>query len=282
MVTGQKTIPIKNKDLATESVKELSIQVNLNGLSFCILNHTDNVIELLEYLPLEHKTTPFKILEHLKSFIKTKELTNQNFDEVIVVHHNELSTFVPKELFVEANSADYLKLNSKILQTDFISHDELYVNKIVNVYVPYVNINNYIFDTFGAFTFKHSSTVLVNSILQANIDLQSPTVFINVNASSFEFVALKNKNLVLYNTFEYASPEDFIYFILFTMEQLGYDPETVTIQLTGQIKENDDLYNILYTYVRHVNFYDYQPAFNLEKINGSDSSLVHFLILNSF
>ena len=60
--------------------------------------------------------------------------------------------------------ADYLKFNSKILSNDYITHDDLAQGDIVNVYVPYVNINNFIYDTYGAFEFNHYSTILLNTL----------------------------------------------------------------------------------------------------------------------
>lgn len=265
--------------MTTQNIKELSIQVNLNGLSFCVLNRTDNSIELLEHLPFEYKVTPFKALEALKAYLEQNKLIEVEFSEVTVIHHNELSTFVPKDLFNEKHSADYLKFNSKILQTDFISHDELVINNSVNVYVPYININNFVFDNYGEFTFKHSSTVLVNSILQSKLDLNAPFVYINVNKTSFEFIAVANGKLELYNTFEYTTAEDFIYFVLFTMEQLNYNPDQVKILLSGVINQDDDLYNLLYTYVRYIDFIEEFCSFSSKPNITIDHK--NFLLLNS-
>ncbi|MDT0558884.1 DUF3822 family protein [Ichthyenterobacterium sp. W332] len=267
--------------MTTKSIKELSIQVNLNGLSFCILNRTDNLVELLEELPLDSKVTPFKILEILKEFLNTHNLISKQFSELIIIHHNDLSTFVPKELFDEKHSADYLKFNSKILKTDYITHDEIVVNNSVNVYVPYININNYIFETFGEFTYKHASTALVNSILQSSIDTD-PLVFLNVNRTTFDFVAISKKELLLYNSFEFYTPQDFIYFVLFTMEQLGLDPNEVNINLSGQINMHDDLYEILYTYVRHIEFVNEFCSYDFNETTCKESLHQHYLVLNSF
>lgn len=281
MEIGLKTIQSKN-NLNQNHIKDLSIQISLNGLSFCILNRTQNKIELLKQLPFDKKANPFEILEQLKTALESDSELSQSFSSVLVIYQNELSNLVPKALFDEQQSADYLKFNSKILKTDFISYDEIAINESVNVYVPYVNINNFIFDSFGAFEYKHASTILIDTILQKEITSHDAIIYLNINLQNFELVALKDKKLQLYNSFEYTTKEDVIYFLLFTIEQLHYNPETVKLKLMGTIEKDDDMYALIYTFVRFVEFYN--PSYNFEF--KSDLEPIHkhkdTIILNSF
>ena len=207
---------------------------------------------------------------------------SDEFDTITLIHQNELSTLVPKEFYDENNKADYLKFNTKILKTDFITHDDIIVNKSVNVYIPYININNYIFETFGEFTYKHSSTVLLDTVLQKTQESNNTEVHIHVNSTMIEVTVVENNQLQLFNVFEYHSKEDFIYYVLFVFEQLNLDVETTVIYLSGTINKEDELYNLLYTYVRHVEFENLNFKYNFsEKIN-KDQLHHHYLILNTF
>ena len=172
-----------------------------------------------------------------KRFYKTSLTTFR------LLHVNELSTLVPKPLFNEDNLADYLKFNSKILKSDFITYDSISVNDSVNVYVPYVNMNNYIYDMFGSFTFKHFSTILIETILAAEKHSETPKVFANVSTDHFEIVVVNKGELILYNTFEYSTKEDFMYYLLFTTEQLQLNPETFNLIFIGDIDQRDELYH---------------------------------------
>jgi hypothetical protein len=268
--------------LTKNSIKELSIQVNLNGLSFCILNRTSNAIELLKTIVFEQKVTPFEVLNRLKAELSTNTEFSEDFDAVILIHQNELSTLVPKALYDENHKADYLKFNSKILRTDFISQDELTVNDSINVYVPYVNINNYVFETFGTFIYKHSSSVLIDTILQKNKSTEIPEVNININNSTLELLVVDKKQLLLFNVFEYSTKEDFIYYVLFVFEQLKLDTETTSVKLSGLIDKEDEIYTILYTYVRHISFTDTGYNFEVSDVTNSENLHHNYLILNSF
>lgn len=282
MEIGVKTFQTRNKVLTKNNIKELSIQVNLNGLSFCILNRTSNTIEFLNSISFHHKLNPFDVLNRLKTELSANSVFSDEFDSITVVHQNELSTLVPKALYDENNKADYLKFNTKILKTDYITHDDITVNDSVNVYIPYININNYIYETFGEFTYKHSSTVLVDTLLQKKHQSDSIDVYLHVNSNTIEIAVIDKQQLQLFNTFEYHSKEDFIYYVLFVFEQLSLDVETTVIYLSGVINQDDDLYSLLYTYIRHVEFEKMNFTYTFsEKI---DTKRLHqyYLILNTF
>ena len=110
--------------MTKNNIKELSILVNLNGLSFCILNRTSNTIEFLNTIPFEQKLNPFDALNRLKAELSSNTVFSENFDALLVIHQNELATLVPNALYSENNKADYLKFNSKILKTDFSRKNE--------------------------------------------------------------------------------------------------------------------------------------------------------------
>jgi hypothetical protein len=281
LVTGLKTIQPLIK-LELKILKKLSIQISLSGLSFCTLNITDSKVTYLKRLDFKGKVTPEVLLEHLKNTIAEEPLLKNTFDSVLVFFQNDLSNLVPEEFFNEQNSADYLKFSSKIIKTDFISHDHIKANKSVNVFVPYMNINNYLFEVYGEFEYKHASTILLEHALMQEKNSKGDTIYINVEPLHFEMVVVENGQLQLYNTFEYDTKEDFIYFILFTIEQLQLNSETVVMKLTGSIDKGDALYQILYTYIRFVAFNKPSKKYTFDTDYGSTSKHQHTLILNSF
>ena len=268
--------------MTKKNIKELSIQVNLNGLSFCILNRTSNTIEFLNTIQFHHKLNPFDVLNRLKTELSANSVFSDEFDTVTVIHQNELSTLVPKTLYDENNKADYLKFNTKILKTDFIADEDIAVNDSVNLYIPYININNYIFETFGEFIYKHSSTILIDTVLQKSSQNSNAVMYLHVNISMIEVAVVENGQLQLFNVFEYYSKEDFIYYVLFVFEQLKLDVETITVHLSGNIDKNDELYDLLYTYVRHVEFEKLNFSYNFSENIDTDKLHHHYLILNTF
>jgi len=279
METGLKTFQTNN-NLDNKLQNKLSIQVSLSGLSFCVLNKPSNTVLYHSEIIFKKILPPAEVLKQLKAHLSSDKLFQQDFNDVILIHDNALAALVPKTLFNKDNLSDYLKFNSKILNNDFITFDELTQNEIINVYVPYVNINNFIFDTYGTFEYNHYSTLLINILFEIHNGVTNPCMYVNIRSSHFEIVILKNKELILFNSFEYKTEEDFVYYILFTAEQILLDPETFPLMLMGKINKNDALYNAAYTYVRKVSVYNQEPKFIL-KHEDKESFIQNFVLQNS-
>lgn len=260
--------------------QELSIQLSLSGLSFCILQRDTNIISTLKEVPFEKRLNPLEVQDQLEHLFNTEEALQDSFSKVFLIHENELSALVPKPLFNEECLADYLKFNSKILKSDFITFDDIEINDSVNVYVPYVNINNFIYDKFGAFTFKHFSTILIQQILLIEKNTETPKVYVHLNSNHFEIIIVEKGKLILYNTFEYTSKEDFIYYVLFTAEQLKLNPETLNLTFIGNVIKHDDFYNIAYKYIRHVNFGNRNDSYKY--LENPETDYSNFTLINSF
>jgi len=280
METGQRII-LPNNNIDQDQYNILSIQVSLSGLSFCVLNSDTNTFNYYKHQKFDKKLNPGEVLDKLVHCFNTDKSLQQPFKSVKVIHDNELSTLVPKPLFNEEFLADYLKFNSKILRTDFITYDTISANDSVNVYVPYVNINNYLYDRFGAFEFKHCSTIILETILSTEKHSTNAKMFVNVGDEHFEIIVLENNQLKLYNTFGYHTKEDFIYYILFTAEQLDLNPEEFPLVLLGNIKESYSLYEIAYTYIRNVSILKSQNMPKIATDINGDLNL-NFILTHSF
>lgn len=228
-----------------------------DGFSFSISDKEDNerkfIVETLTF-DVQNATPQEQINFLAHSFLENEHLSNQTFESVQMVHANNLSTFVPKPFFKEENMAEYLKYNIKVLQNDLIVYDAIEGSEMMNVYIPFVHLNNFFFDKFGSFIYKHSATVWIESLLASSDKSEKEKFFVNVENGFFQIAIIKNKELILYNAFNYKTKEDFIYYILFTAEQLKMNPDEFHLFLSGQIDEASVLYKIVYTYVRNVHF----------------------------
>jgi len=282
METGLRfMVPTTNNIKKTSNLK-LSIQVSLNGLSFCILNLETQTIDYLRNFGFDKKLNPKEVLFRLQNYFNSEKQLQQTFFAIIVIHKNELSTMVPSALFNEDNLADYLKFNNKILSTDYIAFDKININDSVNVYIPFVNINNYLYERFGEFTFKHFSTILIEQILNAEKNSEKPKMYVNIDDGNFEMIVADKGKLILYNSFEFKTKEDFIYYILFTAEQLKLNPETFELIFTGNTDSKDEIYSIAYKYVRFVFFSKRLDSYKYSDQAQPENNHSQFVLLNSF
>jgi hypothetical protein len=241
-----------NKNIEATSNRKLSIQFSLDGFSFCISNTHLEVLEFSSYYFSETVNSPELVLEKLQEIFKTEKSLQGDFESVTVIHQNNLSTLVPNKYFKENTLKNYLKYSLKTIATDLIVFDNLEFLNTKNVYIPFVNINNFLFQNFGEFEYKHHSSILLEKLfLQSNVSLH---FYINISHGIFDIVVIEDAKLLFYNIFEYQTKEDFIYYVLFTLEQLELNPEETIISLLGDIDKESSLFKILYTYVRNICF----------------------------
>jgi hypothetical protein len=139
-------------------------------------------------------------------------------------------------------------------------------------------MNNYFIDQFGTFDYKHANSILVQKLLEVSKNNDERKMFVHVSETHFEIVIVQNQKLQLFNTFDYKTSEDFIYFILFTAEQLHLNPESFKLELLGKIKEGDALDKIAYKYVRNVSLFDVSSIQN--QFTESENR-EHFILLHS-
>ena len=261
--------------------KKLSIQVSLNGLSFCILNQQKNRIIYFKRLDFERQLDPVRLLSEIELIYEREEELKQPVDQVILLFNNALFSLVPEDMFDEDNASDYLKFNTKILKTDFIAFDGLKQN-IINVYIPYANITNYFFDKYGEFEYRHSLSVLIDSLLSLPPDKETTKVYLHSHLSSYELVVIENGKLVLANSFEYETKEDFLYYILFTAEQLKLDPLNIDLILLGDITKDSEEYKMAWNYVKNISFLGPFHPFSFEENSRPQKELSEYLLLKSF
>jgi len=156
---------------------------------------------------------------------------------------------------------EYLQFNLKVLKNDFITYDVIEIAEIVNVYIPLIHINNFLFEKFGSYEYKHSSTVLIESLLKETHNSDATHFYVNVENDIFQILILKNKKVTFFNTFGFKTREDFIYYILFVIEQLQMNPEEIKLTFLGDIDKESELYEIAYKYIKNINFF--QPNYNI-------------------
>ena len=246
----------KTSNILLKNTKDtkLSIQFNLGGFSFCISETLSNkIVYFSEYLFEEIQTTPENLLLKIKEIFKKDTHLQHDFSSVLVIHQNNLATLVPNKYFNEDNLIDYLNFNVKTLVTDFIAFDTLETVEAKNVYVPYININNYLFQNFGEFHYKHALSVFIEKLIKKE-NYINKTMFVNVTENSFDVVVLEHKKLIFANSFSFETEQDFIYYILFTAEQLKLNVEEFKLFFTGTIETTSNLYTIAYKYIKNIAF----------------------------
>lgn len=261
----------------------LSIQLSLDGFSFSTLDIDQKKVLQVTHVKYEQfASTPELLLENVKKVFSKEKALQKRYASVNITHVNDLSVLVPKPLFDENKIKDYIKYSSKTFEQDYVVHDEIEDHEMINVYIPFVNVNNFFLERFGGFEYKHFSSVLIDSLLKTYQYSQHPHLFAYVHDRHFEIVAIAGNQFLLYNSFLYDTKEDFIYYILFAAEQLKFDTNQMELMLLGDISTESELYKTAFAYVKKVSLLENRSAFSFEKNISEKEKRRYFTLLNQY
>jgi hypothetical protein len=234
--------------------KSLSIFILQDGFSFLILDE--------HQIPLEHKAfqLPFmssisQLLTLIKRYINTTFMEREHIQSVDVIYGNSQFTIVPQDFFDQNYLPHYLKYSSQLVEGDDFAFDEIPLAKANAVYIPYVNINNYLFHVFGTFTFTHLFTGLIEKGF-INSKTTDEYLLLHSTKHMFYLAAYKNEQLILSNAFTFETAEDFVYYTLSTIRELKLNREELVLDFTGDFDKSEDnkAYQILSNYIKTMEF----------------------------
>ncbi len=238
-----------NKNNSKTDIRELSIQVCLYGLSFMLKNPENGESKFFEYL--FDKTHPVQLSRKLGQIVKERPVLKHQFAKTKIIHHNNLNTLVPLEYFDDSIPEEYLKYNISLLENDKASYDIIREINTANVYLPFVNINNFFLNYNPSVEYYHSATVFIekiNRLRSTKETLPLYDLYLNVFQKDFQLLIYKNEEVLFFNTFEYETTDDFLYFFFFVLESLKLDEKEIDFHLAG-VNKNFPVYKDLTDFV---------------------------------
>lgn len=260
-------------NITEKSYRKLTAQVSAHAMVIATVDTLNNQVLKVEQIDLDAPNT-------LENVFEKNPVFQERYDEVVVLHENNLSTFVPAPLFNEQYIGSYLQYNTKVFETDTFAYDALQTYSINTVYVPQSKVNEIFEQHFKSLRYKHVHTVLVSRLLDLSKNVDDKRMFVHMAKTHFEIMVVQNQHLLLFNSFDYKTPEDLIYYILFTAEQLNMNPESFKLEFIGDIAEDSSFYQMVYKYVRNVSVFDLSDL-TLNNELSTAENLKHFILLQS-
>jgi len=233
---------------------KLYIELSSHGIKQTILDTLSNTFIGIEEYRFTDIYNDHSLVEPLQKVVATNEIYQNEFKAIIVAFVNSRSTLIPNAIYNADKLANYHQFNFSKHEGDKFFADQLINLSAYNIY----SIPDFITATFSDLKnvqFKHFSSALIEtSLIEAKREKALSLISVHILPSSFQVVVIKNQKLELYNSFTYQSSEDFIYYLLFVLDQLNINNEEAIIKLTGEVEKNSVIFTILYKYIQTLNF----------------------------
>ena len=241
-------------EVKNTSAYQLVIQIGLDAILLVVNEKAKNKYIAFEKYTLQN-TYNFDVLSELLDEVLNKSsLIKHKYKSVACIIVNNLSTLVPSPFYDSADKATYLKFIVSLQGDELILVDEIKNIDAKNIFALSIKIKAKLDYLYSNISYHHYSSCLINGLLIQAKNQTAKKIYVHVGASHVEFVFIEGKNLLFYNTFNYHTAEDFIYYLLFVFEQLQLNPEKTEVNLVGEIEKSSAIYALIQKYIRNIKF----------------------------
>ncbi|MCX6267871.1 MAG: DUF3822 family protein, partial [Bacteroidetes bacterium] len=238
----------------------LAMLVSETAMSFCLLDFKRNKILGLFYCVRNE----FKLSDGISGSKPTfRDFLNEvctdltwlrnPFKTVKIAYEGMKSTLIPAVLFDSDEKEQFLTFNFTRNQDELIFYDHLMSLAAWQVYTVPESIIHATREFFPDTKVVHSSSLLIESVwINYKNRINSPHLFLHVREHLFDLMIFNGQQMSYFNTFPFQHPEEVAYYLIFVMEQLNFNPETISLVLLGKVDTGDELFELLHRYVRHI------------------------------
>jgi hypothetical protein len=260
----------------------MTMQLSLHGLSFTIFNPDKN-----KYLGLEaYHFGDIKDVKELPAkfdlILNRIEWFAYPFKKFKLLYQSNYATLVPLPLFDAEQKSLYLGFNQPFAENRRIIYDTLKTSEAVNIYYIPNPVVEKVRDFWPNAVVSNFSSSLIECLsLNYKNKIENDTLFLHVNDGTYYLTGFKNNKLLYHNVFSYNTKEDFIFFLLATMEQLGYNPETIDLILMGKIEKSDEVFQMLQQYTGSHRYIEINPAVKLSYVFEEVRRYQYYVLFNA-
>jgi hypothetical protein len=233
--------------------KRTTIRISSDGLSVFVKDQLNEVKYASAYrLASNNKITTY---EEAITQIKLKDhWLSKNRAEIFVIIDDLGYVFVPTVLFDKENASLYLQSQ---VNSDKINQEEILVselNDISGVFLvnkELLNASKFLAENSNVISYTQA---LLEFCRKINQKRKPFSVLISFFDSYFDIIIIKEEKLFYFNRFQYTTKEDFIYFMVMTLQNLEINSANVEISIIGKIEPQSSLNELLHRYFDDVRF----------------------------
>lgn len=248
-----KTVHIKG-DINLYSNNSLSILISQGGLSYSIFDVDDNKFQVLNSMQFTDGNDKY---QEIKDFLTSENITGNHYKNINVVYSTKKTTLVPDVIFDE-NSAELLFSTShKIENEEVVRYAKMPKSESVVIFSIDSSLIALLDELLPDYSLVPQNLSLIETYLTKTKISEKPNrerLIVQVFEDFFEILVISNCKIASYNTYNYKTANDILYFIVNTFEQLCLSQEDCEVVFSGFIEQDSMAPIYLKKFVRTVYF----------------------------
>ena len=182
-------------------------------------------------------------------------LGRPNWNSIRVAVKNQHFTLLPRTLFEEQEAATYLRLHTALHDTEESVAHYLHPNlEVVNIFGVTTAVEEFLKGRFPHRPVRllHQTSALIEGALHQTERGGQKQTFLFVERHLLTVLVVRDGGLEFCNIFHYNTPEDFIYFTIFVLQEQKLNPDQDPVTVWGDLSHDSELFTVLRKYIRQV------------------------------
>ncbi len=256
----------------------LSIKVSLNGFSFLGLN--DKKFLFFEDYSFSGIRNSQHLCFALDFILDRQDLLSKEYQQVNVIYDTDRNTQIP-QLFFDENRKEAVAKLSYNFSNDELIYSDLIKMGYVNLFPIPKDLLDFISINFPTAKIQSKASVLIDCLMvDSTHSQQEKMVYLNVDTHSINILVFEKDSLLFYNSFTYKSPKDIVYFLLYVYDQLKLNSSITPLTLLGKIRKGDDLYQLLYAYIKEIRWKEKELSFQYGSLFEKNAKAEFYELIN--
>lgn len=251
-----------SEDRAAEDEGGLVIEIAASHLACVLTKEKENkrVVTAYELFSFnEHESANFPLL--FTNLLSESKILKGGLSSADIYFNNDLCLPVPIFKFNKEIAADYLNVIFGEDTFSKIHFEHLPIEPgIMNVFRVNNDCFTYLNDRVGKVTYHHTYSSIIRRVAYKSFVYPSEFIAIQFYNTFMILLVLKEGNFHLIQTFTYENPEDVLYYLLNITQQLELFSEKLTLQISGMIDLDFQLYRELIKYFKNVMVQNVKPS----------------------
>ncbi|MDT8402408.1 MAG: DUF3822 family protein [Bacteroidales bacterium] len=250
-------------DINSTNNYEISIQLGLNGFSFCLLDNLRNRFVMFRDYKLSGKEAG--IINEIRDIAEKDEFLSREYRRYRIVFNTEQSTIVPASLYDPAAKNEYFELNHALRDNYLVANNKLTEPDAYLLFGVRKDIFDLAINLFPDASVAHQLKPLLNSSFRQARKNKDRYIRVHFDNGFFTLILVADNDLQFFNTFRVRNDSDILYYLMNTFNHFKVEKDH-KVYLSGSIFKFDDLYNNLLRYIKTLKFATPEGDFSMSYI----------------
>ncbi|MCS6820729.1 MAG: DUF3822 family protein [Microscillaceae bacterium] len=253
----QLKLSVKDEAFDVQSLSDYHLYLSLGCESFkvTIIDIDTNRCKYLEEYQFPASRNSRTQISHLNWIFEEHHfLKADSWRNVFVSIGNTPFSLVPYEIFDARRAPKYLLYLSQEVNPEWVLHYPHKNIPAVNVFAIDIEIRAWFDKMYPNKNIKFLPQIssFIEAVFQQKFHYLAPQLYILLEGEYFLAVVAQDGKPVLCNSFHFYTAQDFLYYVLFILDELRLSPQECKVNLFGDAEELDFVQHLLSQYVSKI------------------------------